>query len=73
VILADLSRCHLTKQPTASFASDVGFGGRPRIGRQAHSKGGAGNAFVHTTTTTTVDANAVPTVTEDDVSVDCRG
>jgi hypothetical protein len=37
------------------------------------SNGGAGNAFVYTTTTTTVDANAVPTVTEDGVSVDCRG
>jgi len=38
------------------------------------SKGGAGNAFVYTTTTTTtVDANGVPTVTEDGVSVDCRG
>jgi hypothetical protein len=73
VILGDLSRCHLTKQPTASFASDVQFGGRPPIGRQAHQQGGAGNAFVYTTTTTTVDANAVPTVTEDGVSVDCRG
>jgi hypothetical protein len=37
------------------------------------SRGGAGNAFVYTTTTTTVDANGVPTVTEDGVSVDCRG
>jgi hypothetical protein len=34
------------------------------------SNGGAGNAFVYTTTTTTVDANAVPTVTEDGASVD---
>jgi hypothetical protein len=45
-----------------------------RLGRRSVvrliSNGGAGNAFVYTTTTTTVDANAVPTVTEDGVSVD---
>jgi type 1 fimbria pilin len=37
------------------------------------SKGGAQNAYLYTTTTTTIDANGVPTVTVDSVSIDCRG
>ena len=37
------------------------------------SKGGAQNAFITTTLTTTIDADGVPSVTEDGVSVDCRG
>jgi hypothetical protein len=37
------------------------------------SKGGAQNAFLYTTMTTTIDANGVPTVTVDSVSVVCRG
>jgi hypothetical protein len=37
------------------------------------SKGGAQNAFITTTLTTTSDADGVPSVTEDGVSVDCRG
>jgi hypothetical protein len=34
---------------------------------------GAENAFISTTRTTTIDADGVPTVTEDGVSVDCLG
>ena len=37
------------------------------------SKGGAQNAYLYTTTTTTIDANLVATVTVDSVSIDCRG
>jgi hypothetical protein len=37
------------------------------------TKGGAQNAFLITTFTTTIDANGAVTVTEDSVSVDCRG
>jgi hypothetical protein len=37
------------------------------------SKGGAPNAFVTTTLTTTIGADGVPTVTVDGTSVDCRG
>jgi type 1 fimbria pilin len=37
------------------------------------SKGGAENAFASTTLTTTIDADGVPSVTEDGVSVECRG
>jgi hypothetical protein len=37
------------------------------------SKGGAQNAYLYTTTTTTIDANGVATVTVDSVSIDCRG
>jgi hypothetical protein len=36
------------------------------------SKGGTQNAFITTTLTTTIDADGVPSVTEDGVSVDCR-
>jgi hypothetical protein len=37
------------------------------------SKGGAPNAYLYTTMTTTIDANLVATVTVDSVSIDCRG
>ena len=37
------------------------------------SKGGAQNAFLHTTLTTTIDANRVPTETVDSQSVACKG
>jgi hypothetical protein len=37
------------------------------------TKGGAQNAYLYTTTTTTIDANGVATVTVDGVSIDCRG
>jgi hypothetical protein len=37
------------------------------------SKGGAPNAFLYTTMTTTIDADGVPTATVDSESVQCRG
>jgi type 1 fimbria pilin len=37
------------------------------------SKGGAQNAFLYTTMTTTIDANGVPTVTVDSTLINCRG
>jgi type 1 fimbria pilin len=37
------------------------------------SKGGAANAFLFTTMTTTIDADGVPTPTVDSESVQCRG
>jgi hypothetical protein len=40
---------------------------------QADQQGRAQNAFITTTPTITIDADGVPSVTEDGVSVDCRG
>jgi len=37
------------------------------------SKGAASNAYLYTTATTTVDADGVPQLTVDNVSVQCRG
>ena len=37
------------------------------------SQGGADNALLYTTLTTTIDADGVPTVSVDDQRVECRG
>jgi hypothetical protein len=56
--------------PRGLVAGDQGAD--PRAGGGV-DRGGAQNAFLYTTMTTTIDANGVPTVTVDSVSVVCRG
>jgi hypothetical protein len=56
--------------PRGLVAGDQGAD--PRAGGGV-DRGGAQIAFLYTTMTTTIDANGVPTVTVNSVSVVCRG